>query len=656
LAYVGTVVAVSLAVRLDFKRAPLAALAPLAVTAASVVLGARQTVLAVPLGLVAGLGAVLWAAWRSKTLQPGRMVALVVTFALAVGVGFGAGVGAEHRDRLVVREMITPPFDPLDYVSPLSSYRKYLKGDLKGKTLLRTSQLPTGTAVKLAVMDRFDGVVWNVAGGGEDQTSGNFGRMPATDGEPSGAAVTLEDHDTGTVWLYSVGEPAAVRFGGGEAADLREELRVNPVTGTMALPPAPPDGVTYTVTTDLARYRPDAAAIAAAEAGGVQQPTGAKVQSAEMKAASATRKAVTGGEKALALERYLQDGYYSDGQAGEGEGTSRAPSLAGHGAERIAELLDGELMVGNAEQYASAMALMARSVGLPSRVVMGFAPGYGEQLDESAHQGEQGEGEAAPGPTFTGADMTAWVEINLESLGWVPFFPTPNKQDSPEEAEQRQDPKPEPQVVQPDPPEAKPSEPPDEDMAPVPVGSAKPFDQKGPGFQWNPLTITLASTTGILLVLFGAWAAIVAVKARRRRRRRTSGPPSHRIVAGWEEVLDQMVDMRLGAVSAATTRLETAAKAPPGAVDVLRRLAAESDAAAFGYLAIPDDVARAYWDGVGQAQRALAAQLSPWRRWRSKLSLMSVRARRRSRGAERRRRRAAARGRAVALGAGGVDR
>ncbi|MDR2348004.1 MAG: hypothetical protein LBD90_05225, partial [Bifidobacteriaceae bacterium] len=91
LAYVGTVAGASAAIRLGAKWAPAAALAPLAVTAASVVLGSRETVAAIPLGLVSGVGAMTWAAWRAKTLMPRRVLALVTAVAVAVGAGFAAG-------------------------------------------------------------------------------------------------------------------------------------------------------------------------------------------------------------------------------------------------------------------------------------------------------------------------------------------------------------------------------------------------------------------------------------------------------------------------------------------------------------------------------------------------------------------------------------
>jgi len=64
---------------------------------------------------------------------------------------------------------------------------------------------------------------------------------------------------------------------------------------------------------------------------------------------------------------------------------------------------------GYCEQYASAMAYMARLAGLPARVAIGF-----------------GRGARQPGYwTITSHDAHAWVEIYFSGIGWVPFDPTP---------------------------------------------------------------------------------------------------------------------------------------------------------------------------------------------------------------------------------------
>ena len=68
-----------------------------------------------------------------------------------------------------------------------------------------------------------------------------------------------------------------------------------------------------------------------------------------------------------------------------------------------------EERVGYCEQFAATMALMARSVGIPARVVVGFTQGRLE--------GNQW--------VVRGTDAHAWPELWMGSAGWVRFEPTP---------------------------------------------------------------------------------------------------------------------------------------------------------------------------------------------------------------------------------------
>ncbi len=65
---------------------------------------------------------------------------------------------------------------------------------------------------------------------------------------------------------------------------------------------------------------------------------------------------------------------------------------------------------GYCEQYASAMAVMLRSLNIPSRVVVGFT---------------QGVKQANGSYMVTSHDAHAWVEVKFENNGWVRFDPTP---------------------------------------------------------------------------------------------------------------------------------------------------------------------------------------------------------------------------------------
>lgn len=66
---------------------------------------------------------------------------------------------------------------------------------------------------------------------------------------------------------------------------------------------------------------------------------------------------------------------------------------------------------GYCEQFAASMALMARVLGIPSRVAMGYTPGS----------------EVRPGEwVVRSRDAHAWPELYFEGSGWVRFEPTPS--------------------------------------------------------------------------------------------------------------------------------------------------------------------------------------------------------------------------------------
>ena len=93
------------------------------------------------------------------------------------------------------------------------------------------------------------------------------------------------------------------------------------------------------------------------------------------------------------------------------------------------------------------MALMARELGLPSRVVLGFLP-KDEDGDITNARGKKTSGSGTE-ITFTGDDITAWVEIKLRNLGWVAFYPTPKESKIPDDSQSSAPPDPKNLVRQP---------------------------------------------------------------------------------------------------------------------------------------------------------------------------------------------------------------
>ncbi|MGH3471428.1 MAG: transglutaminase TgpA family protein [Nocardioidaceae bacterium] len=80
----------------------------------------------------------------------------------------------------------------------------------------------------------------------------------------------------------------------------------------------------------------------------------------------------------------------------------------GNGYNGMAEFLQKRR--GYCQQFAATMAMMARTLGIPSRVVVGFlAP---ERVSQNTY-------------VFTSHDLHAWPELYFSGVGWVRFEPTP---------------------------------------------------------------------------------------------------------------------------------------------------------------------------------------------------------------------------------------
>ncbi|WP_246169422.1 transglutaminase-like domain-containing protein [Actinotalea subterranea] len=653
LAYAGTVIAVTVARRAEPRRAGAwAALAPVVVLGVSVLLGTKESVQPVIAGILVVAALLVWVAWRRGTLAPRRLVSLLVMGAVVAVSGALVGpLAAEQRPRYVLRDELVPPFDPRDHASPLSSFRKFVK-DWKDTDLLTVRGLPEGGTVRLATMDAFDGVVWNVAGAESAEGSGQFRRVGetiTTSVRGDRTEVGFEVHHLPMVWLPTVGYAERFDFEGGDALELSGDLRYNDATGTAVLADGVPDGTSWTVDVVVPQEH-DVETIGAASAGPVRLPEPAGVPEAvPLFAGELAGTATSPVLIAQTLEAGLTErGWFSHGLTESGD----YPSLSGHGADRITVLLTGDLMVGDGEQYASAMALMAREMGLPARVVLGFVP------DEEQAGAEE--------ITITGDDVQAWVEINFTGYGWVAFHPTPDETKTPREDTPQEQSEPQPQVRQPPPPPEDPVQAPEDDTEQPRTEDPPPQEQPDPTLR---ALLTVAATVGIpFLVLMTPFVLIAAAKTRRRKRRRTAGRPVERVVGGWEELLDQARDLRRPAPPKATRRetavhlagafAQTNPRRPAAAPDdaATRRaavvggpvagLAAGADAIVFGPGEPTPEQAEAYWAQVELAVEAMRTAVPARQWWRSRWSLASLRARRVARRSTRRARRADRAGRA----------
>ena len=133
-----------------------------------------------------------------------------------------------------------------------------------------------------------------------------------------------------------------------------------------------------------------------------------------------TAEAVTAGSttpyaQAMAIQRYLRSVDFTYSLQSPVQG-----GYDGNGLSVLADFLNQKS--GYCIHFASAMAVMARLEGIPSRIAVGYAPGRATGATVSI--GGQG---ALPEYEVDARDAHAWPELYFQGLGWVPFEPTPSR-------------------------------------------------------------------------------------------------------------------------------------------------------------------------------------------------------------------------------------
>ena len=221
-------------------------------------LGTSAGVLRLPCGVVCALAAVVWLSWRWRLFEMSRWLGAGALLLLAGAVAVGACLPV-HATRTILRDHYEPPLAPFDYASPMSGMRAYLK-EHKADTLLTVRNLPAGASVRLAVMDRFDGNVWNLSNTRIAGASSNYTRMGlriTQDGDDSGTWFTaMFDVRDGMRddWLPLAGAATQVTFATNANAD---DFYYNTGTESGLLTSGVRSGLAYTETGTLARRPSD---------------------------------------------------------------------------------------------------------------------------------------------------------------------------------------------------------------------------------------------------------------------------------------------------------------------------------------------------------------------------------------------------------------
>ncbi|MEU6555178.1 DUF3488 and transglutaminase-like domain-containing protein [Streptomyces sp. NPDC046915] len=335
------------------------------------------------IGVVA-LGVALLVPWTLPAMSGGLLD--------PAGTGIGAGNGSGGT---------------ISAVNPLVSLRDSLNVDQDREVLsVKTSTNDISDLyLRIVSLDDFDGTTWKPSQrhivGVPNQFPTPIGLSPEIKRGSVRTTVTAADWYAQD-WLPMPYPPSSVRIGG--------NWRYEPVGMTLVGDHGQTTrGTTYSVTS--LDVQPTAEQLTAAK-----QPPAAlareytKVPSSLPKVVAKTAEEVTAGaanhyEEAVKLQDYfaVTGGFQYDTQV-----------EVGRGPNAIANFLKRKQ--GFCVHFSFAMAAMARTLGIPARVAVGFAPGS-PQADGSVSVGLK--------------DAHAWPELYFEGVGWTRFEPTPTRGTAP---------------------------------------------------------------------------------------------------------------------------------------------------------------------------------------------------------------------------------
>ncbi len=299
------------------------------------------------------------------------------------------------------------PVDPRVVVSPLVDIQSRLI-DQPDVEVFRV-QSPTRDYWRLTSLDVFDGSIWRSRGSFEGAEGGLDSDLP------NGTTIqTIEQNyeisALAQIWLPAAYEPTQI-------SNLPDDIEIEyeAESGTLIVnrETQNSDGLSYTLMSQVPLR--DEAGVEAIRTAGSNVPSDIAerylslpdgfsprvIDLAQQVVSSAG--ATTPYDQALALQNYFRDpvlfSYSLEVQSG-------------HGNSEIEDFLF-ENHTGYCEQFAGSFAAMARAVGLPSRVAVGFTPG---ELDTTTGT-----------YVVTGKHAHAWPEVWLDGVGWLRFEPTPGR-------------------------------------------------------------------------------------------------------------------------------------------------------------------------------------------------------------------------------------
>lgn len=502
-----------------------------------------------------------WVGERKRT-GPRAMVllglGLVAVAVLAGALGGNRLPGAQSGGVISLRDLGDDGPGTRLTVSPLVDIRSRLVDQADVEVFTVRSNVRAYW--RLTSLDRFDGRLWS--------SNGSYGSADGDlDDGVDVAADRIEFEQSfaisalSQIWLPAAYEPQTITAG--------QDVRYDEVSGTLIVDTDIPtsDDTDYRVVSALPQHDPDALATASTQVPADIADLYLDLPSDFSPSVRQLAEEVTqGATSRYAAARQLQDWFRS-------EFTYDLDTPDGHGESAIEQFLF-DTRTGYCEQFAGSFAAMARTLGIPARVAVGFTSGETSGADPTLYR-------------VSGKYAHAWPEVFLGEYGWVSFEPTPGRgapfaeqYTGVPEQQVSADGDPTTATTAVSPPSSQPSDSPDvpatrplgEDLAGPeldPVGTGDDSPNPWPGR-------ALWTVAGLAAVVVLYVLTVVAVTAlRRARRRRNATEPPAQVALAWDDALAAVGRAGI-AVPAAETPNEVASRIGarlPSLVDPARTLA-----------------------------------------------------------------------------------
>ena len=282
-------------------------------------------------------------------------------------------------------------------ISPLVSIRDQLNQN--DDTELFTVESSRPARWRLMALEAYDGDEWGLHPDTESHDS-----LPESLHQPNAQIARVSQRYAmgpyGGEWLPAAFEPIEIGAVPG--------LKVIHESKTLIVNRQDHTGLSYDVTSELVGAAPATLRAAPAQIDTEQPGVERNLlipknlpPIIEQTALHVTRDKVTQYDKALAIQNYFRDNFEYDTSINLSDND-----------DATVRFLTKERR-GFCQQFASTFGLMARSLGMPTRIAVGFQPG-----------------------TFDGKvyrvgtkDAHAWPEMYFEGVGWIGFEPTPSRFD-----------------------------------------------------------------------------------------------------------------------------------------------------------------------------------------------------------------------------------